>query len=267
MQRGVWLLALAAASLWLSACTTGVPVDSSKQAAGQDSRVRFIVLHYTSENREKSLRLLTQGRVSAHYLITDEPVKIYSLVDENRRAWHAGLSQWFEYRNLNAMSIGIEIVNAGPLDAAQTRWAPYPASQIRALAALLHDIQSRHHVKAWNIVAHSDIAPSRKTDPGPAFPWRELARQGLGRWYDEQAVARRIPQVTAGMLGDAPYVQRLLARIGYPIRQSGVWDSQTQHVIRAFQMHYRPTDISGRVDRETVAIVEDLARQMSAQQE
>lgn len=267
MQRRAWLLVLVAASLWLGGCATGLRVDTSQRAAAQDSRVRFIVLHYTSENRADSLRLLTQGRVSAHYLITDEPVKIYALVDENRRAWHAGLSQWFEYPNLNGMSIGIEIVNAGPLDAAQTRWAPYPDSQIRALAALLRDIQSRHQVKAWNIVAHSDIAPLRKTDPGPVFPWRELARQGLGRWYDEQAVARRIPQVTADMLADAQYIQRLLAHIGYPIRQSGVWDSQTQQVIRVFQMHYRPKDISGHADAQTVAIGQDLAGQMSTQQQ
>lgn len=264
---GARLLLLAAILTGLAGCMTGLSVDASRQAAGQDSRVRFIVLHYTSENRENSLRILTQDRVSAHYLITDEPVKVYSLVNENRRAWHAGRSQWFEYRNLNAMSIGIEIVNAGPLDAAQTRWAPYSASQVTTLAALLRDIQARHHVNAWNIVAHSDIAPLRKSDPGPAFPWRDLARQGLGRWYDEATVARRVTQLTPTELGNAAYVQTLLARIGYPIEQSGSWDSQTRQVLRAFQMHYRPANIAGVADPETVAIAEDMARQLATQQE
>lgn len=263
MQKRAWLL-LAAAALGLGACSTGLPIDTSLRATGQDSRVRFIVLHYTSENRSDSLRLLTQDRVSAHYLITDEPVRIFSLVDENRRAWHAGQSQWFEYPNLNAMSIGIEIVNAGPLDAAHTRWEPYSSSQISMLAALLHDIQSRHHVSAWNIVAHSDIAPLRKSDPGPAFPWQALARQGLGRWYDEAAVARRMPLLSARELKNATYIQGLLSRIGYPIVQSGIWDPQTRQVIRAFQMHYRPAEYSGRLDRQTLAIAEDLARQMPA---
>jgi len=258
---------MAAVVLGLSACTTGLPIDTSQRARGQDSRVRFIVLHYTSENRGDSLRLLTQDRVSAHYLITDEPVRIFSLVDESRRAWHAGLSQWFEYPNLNAMSIGIEIVNAGPLDAAHTRWAPYTPAQITKLVALLRDIQTRHHVSAWNIVAHSDIAPLRKSDPGPAFPWRELARQGLGRWYDEAAVAQRMPLLSASALADASYIQGLLARIGYPILQSGVWDPQTRQVVRAFQMHYRPAAYSGHSDRQTVAIAEDLARQMPAPQQ
>lgn len=266
MQRRAWLL-LVAAALGLGACTTGLQIDTSLRASGQDSRVRFIVLHYTSENRSDSLRLLTQDRVSAHYLITDEPVRIFSLVNENRRAWHAGQSQWFEYPNLNAMSIGIEIVNAGPLDAAHTRWAPYSSSQIRTLVTLLRDIQSRHHVSAWNIVAHSDIAPLRKSDPGPAFPWRELAQQGLGRWYDEAAVAQRIPLVSTRALADASYIQGLLARIGYPIAQSGVWDPQTRQVVRAFQMHYRSAEYSGRIDRQTVAIAEDLARQMPAPQQ
>lgn len=268
MQRRAWLL-LATAALGLGACTTGVPtlpIDTSLRASGQDSRVRFIVLHYTSENRAESLRLLSQGQVSAHYLITDEPVRIFSLVDENRRAWHAGASQWFEYPNLNAMSIGIEMVNAGPLDAAHTRWAPYSPAQITILVALLRDIQSRHHVNAWNIVAHSDIAPLRKSDPGPAFPWRELARQGLGRWYDESAVAQRIPLLDARTLADASVIQGVLARIGYPIAKTGVWDAQTRQVVRAFQMHYRPADYSGRVDAQTLAIAEDLAGQMPAPQ-
>ncbi len=256
------MLVLLVASAWMGGCTTNLSVDTSHRAVAQDSRVRFIVLHYTSENTPNSLRILTQDRVSAHYLITDAPVKVYALVDENRRAWHAGASQWFAYRDLNATSIGIEIVNAGPLDTTQTRWAPYPPDQIRKLIDLLHDIQSRHHVNPRNIVAHSDIAPLRKSDPGPAFPWRELAQEGLGRWYDEDTVRQRIPMLRASDIGNAGYVQTLLARIGYPVVSTGTWDAQTRQVLRAFQMHYRPADIAGMADRETVAIAENLAQQM-----
>lgn len=261
-KRGLTVLGMAVILAWLGGCTTGLSVDRSYQARGQDSRVRFIVLHYTSENTPESLRILTRQPVSAHYLITDEPVKIYGLVDENRRAWHAGTSDWFGYKDLNAMSIGVEIVNAGPLDAAGTRWAPYSAAQMQTLKRLLHDIQSRHHVRPWNIVAHSDIAPLRKTDPGPAFPWRDLARDGLGRWFDENAVAQRAPFVSPAQINDAGHVQDLLTRIGYPVQRSGIWDAQTRQVLRAFQMHYRPANVSGVADGESIAIAENLAQQL-----
>ena len=243
----------------LAGCAGHLPVDTSHEAMAQDSRVRFIVLHYTSENLPDSLRLLTRSKVSAHYLVADAPPKIFRLVDENRRAWHAGASEWFGYKNLNAMSLGIEVVNAGPLDASGQRWAGYGRGQVALLADLLRDIQSRHHVSAHNIVAHSDIAPLRKIDPGPAFPWRELAMQGLGRWYDEAAVQRRQSGIAPDALAQAGRWQALLQRIGYPIAQTGVWDEQTRLVLRAFQMHYRPADYRGAADRETFAIIENLA--------
>lgn len=258
------LLLLGAAGL-LAGCVGRLPVDATYEARAQDSRVRFIVLHYTSENLSDSLQLLTRSKVSAHYLVADRPPKVFRLVDESRRAWHAGASEWFGYKNLNAMSIGIEIVNAGPLDAMGQRWAGYDRRQIALLADLLRDIQSRHHVSAHNIVAHSDIAPLRKIDPGPAFPWRELAMQGLGRWYDETAVRRRQPGIAPGWLAQAGRWQAMLKQIGYPVAQTGVWDAQTRLVLRAFQMHYRPVDYRGTADRETFAIIENLANSAPAE--
>ena len=117
---------------------------------------------------------------------------IYKLVDENQRAWHAGESQWKGRTWLNSSSIGIEIVNKGFRDTPQGRvWYPYTEGQIQTLIALLKDLKTRHGVPGANIVGHSDIAPQRKVDPGPLFPWQRLAEAGLIRWPDAAQVASR----------------------------------------------------------------------------
>src|SRR5690625_485624 len=189
-------IALILLLLTLAACSTTpveqFPIDQSLSAEGKNSRVRHIVLHYTVSDTPRSIKILTEQNVSSHYLITDEePPTIYQLVDESERAWHAGVSQWYEHTDLNTSSIGIEIVNAGPLD--DGSWAPYSREQIELVKQLVRDIAERHRVTPSNIVGHSDIAPQRKIDPGPHFPWRELAQEGLGRWYDE-ALAQHYAQ-------------------------------------------------------------------------
>ncbi|HLS43389.1 MAG TPA: N-acetylmuramoyl-L-alanine amidase [Paenalcaligenes sp.] len=253
------LLCIAA---FVSACSTGpkignTPIDESIQAQGQNSRVRHIVLHYTAGDTATSLKVLSERDVSSHYLITDDsPPKLYRLVDENRRGWHAGLSRWGEYTDLNTSSIGIEIVNAGRQ--ADGTWAPYTKAQIDLTIELLKDLVARHRVTPSNIVGHSDIAPQRKVDPGPLFPWAQLAEAGLGRWYDENlAVHYQQDYELQGMPSTAE-LQKQLKTLGYDIDINGELDRSTQNVVAAFQMRYRPQRYDGVPDPQTAAILKAL---------
>ncbi len=263
LARWFHRLAGAFGLLMLLACSRPeYAVDESFTATGQDSRVRFVVLHYTSENNADSLRILTQNKVSAHYLLTagKNPV-LYRLVDENRRAWHAGVSQWYGYKNLNAMSIGIEVVNLGPLDEQKTKWDAYSPEQIALLAALLRDLAQRHLIKAKHIVGHSDIAPQRKIDPGPLFPWAALAKQGIGRWYDENRVRQYEARFATEGLPNLRWFQEKLRRIGYEVEFGPGAEASTRRVLQAFQMHYHPQRYDGQPDIQTAAILMDLAVQ------
>jgi N-acetylmuramoyl-L-alanine amidase len=247
----------------LAGCATPPPggpqYDHTYTAKGQSSRARFLVLHYTVSNRADSIKILTQQEVSAHYLVTDDPVPvIYNLVDEKNAAWHAGNSSWKNFTQLNNSSIGIEIVNPGYTDTPNGRvYAPFPQSQIDALIPLVRDIVTRHHIAPENVLGHSDIAPQRKQDPGPMFPWRQLAAAGLVAWPDANRVASIVP-IFQLQLPDVAWYQKKLATWGYAIVQSGVLDEQTRTVLSAFQMKYRPTNIDGQPDVETAALLEAL---------
>lgn len=145
----------------------------------------FIVLHYTGcPTLEDALHLLKGGRaghdVSAHYVVGEDGA-IIRLVDESKRAWHAGRAWWRGEDDMNSASIGIEIQNPGH----EHGYRPFPPAQITAVAELCTDIQRRHTIPPRNVLAHSDIAPARKQDPGELFPWQDLARQGIGVWPDD----------------------------------------------------------------------------------
>jgi N-acetylmuramoyl-L-alanine amidase len=254
-------LMLALAGCAAPRAPTSLQIDDSIRSVGQDSRVRYIVLHYTSTNTEVSLRLLSQGKVSSHFLITDTPrPHVYRLVDESRTAWHAGESRWFQQVSLNPVSIGIELVNQGRTDLpqGQVMWEPYSENQIQALILLLKDLIARHQVRPENIVGHSDIAPQRKTDPGPLFPWKQLAQAGIGRWHDEARAATYWVQLQQQALPDMLWFQQQLNRLGYACPQTGKLDRETKNVLAAFQMHYRPQDYQGKPDAETAAIMKAL---------
>lgn len=243
----------------LAGCAGGPRIDTRYTSRAQDSRVQFVVLHYTSEDLPRSLQLLTRGEVSSHYLIGSRPATIYRLVDENRRAWHAGQSQWRGRTWLNASSIGIELVNPGYRDTAtgQRLWYPYPREQIDALIVLLKDIVRRHRLPPEAIVAHSDIAPLRKVDPGPLFPWKRLAEAGLIPWPDATRVAQ-LHNRFAVALPSIGWFQEQLERQGYAMNRSSVLDAQTRRVIAAFQMKYRPARFDGEPDAETAALLATL---------
>ncbi|MCV2367981.1 N-acetylmuramoyl-L-alanine amidase [Paucibacter oligotrophus] len=250
----------AASAALLSACSTlpsGPKIDRSYSSVAQDSRALFLILHYTALDWEKSLKVLsTGGQVSAHYLLRDEPAISYQLVDENRRSWHAGQSFWAGNQNLNAASIGIEIVNAGYTDGPLGRvYAPYPEAQVQELILLIKDIVARHQIRPDRIIGHADIAPGRKQDPGPLFPWRRLAEAGIIPWPAPAQVTAKLPLYEA-LPPDAAWFQDKLARVGYQVPRNGEMDTQTKSVIATFQMKYRPSDYSGNADAETAALLD-----------
>ncbi|MCX7685023.1 MAG: N-acetylmuramoyl-L-alanine amidase [Acetobacteraceae bacterium] len=195
----------------------------------------MLVLHYTGMPDEASaLSRLTDpaAEVSAHYLVAEDGAVI-RLVPEERRAWHAGVSHWRGAAGLNGRSIGIEIVNPGH----EWGYRPFPALQMGAVSALCRDILSRHPIPPRNVVAHSDIAPDRKRDPGELFDWEGLAREGVGLW----------PGPWRGTAPPAEEAAALLARIGYRA------DLPLPVLLAAFQRHWRPERVDGVADAGTMA--------------
>jgi len=251
----------AVAALALAGCAAGPPrTDTTFTSANQDSRAQYLVIHFTSEPFESSLETLTRGdgKVSSHYLVRDNPPTVYQLVDENRRAWHAGDSAWKGQTQLNAASIGIEIVNLGLKGPPGAQaWAEYPPAQMEAVMALVRDIIKRHGIRPDRVVGHSDIAPQRKVDPGPRFPWKRLADEGLVVWPDAADVARRLPAFDA-LLPDVVWFQDRLAKHGFAVPHNGELDEATMRVIAAFQMKYRPARYDGMPDAETAAMLDVL---------
>ncbi|MBS7325912.1 MAG: N-acetylmuramoyl-L-alanine amidase [Thiopseudomonas sp.] len=246
--------------LILSGCTT-LTLDQSHRAQGYDARVSWVVLHYTATDLEHSLHLLTRTAVSSHYLIDTQ--RIYRLVDEKHRAWHAGDSQWRGRTWLNASSIGIEMVHPGYIDTpAGRQWQPWNPRQIDRLIPLLKTIQTRYDLPVDSIIGHADIAPQRKLDPGPLFPWFRLAREGLIRWPLQQHLQQQIP-VYQAELPAAVWFQQQLQSIGYAVAASGEFDEQTRNVLAVLQMKYRPRLFDGQADAETAAILWSLTAQLN----
>nr|WP_196239289.1 MULTISPECIES: N-acetylmuramoyl-L-alanine amidase [Serratia] len=239
-------------------------LETLHQAQGADQRIRFLVMHYTAEDFHSSLKTLTDEHVSAHYLLPAHPQRehgkptVFRLVPEAMRAWHAGASAWRGRSNLNDTSIGIEIVNKGfTRSMLFTHWQPYTAEQIAVLIPLSRDIIQRYGIQPQDVVGHSDIAPQRKQDPGPLFPWRQLAQAGIGAWPDERDVQRLLAgRDRHAPVAMAPLLEKL-ARYGYAIDPS--WNARQQrNVLAAFQMHFRPDDVRGEPDAESEAIVDAL---------
>jgi len=271
------LVAAALALCSVTACAAGPAVtgeklliDTSIVSPNQDARETFLVMHYTALPLERSLELLTSPatQVSAHYLVPEGAEaygfhRIYQLVPETRRAWHAGVSFWQGSRLLNPSSIGIEIVNLGfPADQEQVppmqrQWYPYPSAQIEAVGKLARDIVQRHRIRPVRVIGHSDIATGRKSDPGPLFPWERLYREyGVGAWYDEDTVAYY--REHAPWQGDVAELQARLATYGYDVPIDGLAAETTTHAISAFQMHFHPQRYDGVADVETVAKLDAL---------
>jgi N-acetylmuramoyl-L-alanine amidase len=225
-----------------------------------DRRPVWIMLHYTGmESGVAALQLLTNplSEVSCHYLVWEDG-RIFQLVPEVARAWHAGRGSWKGEEDLNSHSIGIEIVNGGH----RFGLPPYPPAQIEAVIALCQDIMARHTMPAGHVLAHSDSAPTRKEDPGEHFPWQHLAQAGVGLWPQIEPVPASASALY--QLGDEGQpvraLQALLAMIGYPVQITGVYDALTESVIKTVQRRYRPQSITGMADGATLSVLKALAR-------
>jgi N-acetylmuramoyl-L-alanine amidase len=252
------LLTLAAASLLAACASPTLQIDRSHVSQNQDSRAQFLILHYTVLDFDKSMKVLTTGgKVSAHYLVQDNPSRVYQLVDENRRAWHAGVSYWAGATNLNSASIGIEIVNPGFTETPMGRvYAPYPKAQMDDVIRLSQEIVARHGIRSDRILGHNDIAPGRKQDPGPEFPWKRFAEAGLIPWPDQTQVEIKTAIYQVGPVPEVDWFQDRLTKVGYQTPRTGVFDVATREVISTFQMKYRPANFSGDMDAETAALLD-----------
>lgn len=210
----------------------------------------LLILHYTGMNSAaKAIDWLgcSESGVSCHYVV-DEAGRITQLVPEEERAWHAGVSYWRGERDINSHSIGIEIHNPGH----QHGYPDFPPDQMAAVIALAKDIVRRHRIAPDNILAHSDVAPGRKIDPGEKFDWLLLARSGLGLWVRPSPVKADDAGLGPGASGPrVRATQELLASYGYDVDVTGVLDPRTESVIRSFQLHFRPRRVDGRLDRST----------------
>jgi N-acetylmuramoyl-L-alanine amidase len=216
----------------------GVPID-------------MLVLHYTGmQGADAALTRLCDAaaKVSAHYVVGEDG-SVTRLVAEDRRAWHAGVGSWRGHRDVNARSIGIELVNPGH----EFGYRAFTKAQMEALIALARDIVIRHRIPSRNVVGHSDVAPARKEDPGELFDWPLLARAGIGLW----------PVVGGGesVKLTIAELQAKLATYGYETPSSGVLDPPTISVLVAFQRHFRPARFDGQPDAETASRLDALLRQ------
>lgn len=232
--------------------------------------IDLVVLHYTGmQDGETALARLTDpaptagkypgpwqetsaapdaplARVSAHYVVGEDGT-VFRVVPEESRAWHAGASSWQGEGDVNSRAIGIEIVNGGH----DFGLPDFPPAQIDAVIALVADILVRNQLKPAQVIAHSDIAPERKQDPGEKFPWKRLADAGVAIWPEAASVPLELSVVT---------VQTQLASIGYAVTQTGVMDNQTKAALMAFQRRFRSSLVDGAADDETRALIAALAR-------
>ena len=217
----------------------------------------MIVLHYTGmQTGEAALARLRDpdAKVSSHYLV-EEDGRVFTLVAEERRAWHAGVSSWKGERDINGRSIGIEIVNPGH----EFGYRPFPEAQIAAVIELVGEIRTRWTSEDGAIVGHSDVAPDRKQDPGELFPWKRLAQAGHGLWV-EPAAAPGLA-LSQGEEGAAVFaLQAGFTRLGFDCAPSGTFDEHTTAVVTAFQRHWRPERVDGIADGETRARLIALLR-------
>ncbi len=234
------------------------------------ARVDMVVIHYTGmETAEAALERMCDpdAKVSAHYMIGEDGT-VWRLVAERDRAWHAGKSRWAGARNINDISIGIELVNPGH----EFGYRPFAPAQMAALTDLGREIVARHRIPPSRVLGHSDVACGRKQDPGELFDWAALAEAGLGLWpagthgdapadtaQGGKAGAETGPEPGTSDLAIAA-AQRQLCEYGYDIAITGTQDAASQKVVSAFQRHFRPGRIDGAIDTETAWLIRALCR-------
>jgi N-acetylmuramoyl-L-alanine amidase len=239
-----------------SACVAKVHPSPNHGERKDGMRPSSLVLHYTGmADGPSALHQLCNplAQVSCHYFVFEDG-RILQLVPEERRAWHAGAGCWQGERDMNSASIGIEIVNPGH----DHGYTPFPDVQIEAVTALSLDIIQRWSIRPDRVIAHSDMAPKRKRDPGELFPWDRLAADGVGHWVEPHPIAsgRFFQRGEEGMPIEA--LQAMLALYGYDLPVTGVFDEMTEFVVIAFQRHFRPGRVDGVADRSTIETLRAL---------
>ncbi|MFV3128312.1 N-acetylmuramoyl-L-alanine amidase [Niveispirillum sp. KHB5.9] len=221
----------------------------------------MLILHYTGmrDGASALARMCDpESQVSAHYMV-EEDGRVFQLVADDRRAWHAGASFWAGETDINSRSIGIELVNPGH----EWGYRPFPEAQMRALAGLCSHLLTLYPIPAHHVLGHSDIAPSRKQDPGELFDWLGLAMAGIGLWPD--------PRPADGMAWEKGEIALLLQKFGYPLAADGIswaehhahgksWDESAEAALRAFQRHWVPASLGKGIDRDSVAALRALVR-------
>jgi N-acetylmuramoyl-L-alanine amidase len=217
----------------------------------------MLVLHYTGlASIERALDVLSRPdcKVSCHYLIGLDGT-IIQMVPERLRAWHAGVAIWEGVTDINSCSIGVEIHNIGHA----AGYPDFPEPQMRAVESLCRDICRRRGIRPERVLAHSDVAPLRKCDPGEKLDWRRLHAVGIGHWVEPAPVDPDDGGLRPGDEGAAvAQMQALLADYGYGIVADGIFDARFEAVLRAFQRHFRPSRVDGRIDGSTRATLERL---------
>lgn len=250
--------------------------ERKDKKSGKIVKPEYIIVHYTTDCFHTKSRFSLSNffrPVSAHYLIAADGT-IYQLVNESKRAWHAGKSSWKNNKQMNSCSIGIEIVNPGfskhkknpctfnkdiwnkdtgtQVQGSSYYWYPFTKQQLDSTTMLCQDLMKRYDIKSEHILGHSDIAPGRKVDPGPLFNWKQLALHNVGVWPNQPTKTKTV--CTKEM-------QQMLKTWGYNISVSGKLDKKTKAAIKAFQIHFRSDNIDGVADDQTVAILQSLLDQ------
>ena len=226
-------------------------------------RPSILLFHYTGvASAAKAIEWLSRpdSRVSCHYVI-DETGCITQMVAEAARAWHAGEASWAGETDINSASIGIEMQNPGH----ELGYPDFPEPQLAPSKPWRGTFLTRHGIRPERVLAHSDVAPKRKIDPGEKFPWARLAAAGVGHWVEPAPLVDAEPGIGVGAAGPLfAELQRLLRDYGYAIEPTGLVDGATEFVVKAFQRHFRPARVDGRIDASTIATLERLAAALPA---
>ena len=221
------------------------PNYSKKSRSLKD--IKFIIIHYTGMQSEveaiKRLRN-SKSKVSCHYLINRKG-KVIRMVDDTYIAWHAGKSRWKNFVNLNKNSLGIELVNKGR----QFGYQNFTNQQIKSLISLCKILKKKFAIKKENFLGHSDIAPLRKSDPGEKFPWKKLNLHGLGKWYKNNSLNLKVNTSKIESL-----FFKNLKKLGYNYFSVNKKSSNNKKIIKSFQMHYLPKNVTGKIDQKTFKI-------------
>ncbi|RVD13422.1 N-acetylmuramoyl-L-alanine amidase [Mesorhizobium sp. M4B.F.Ca.ET.017.02.2.1] len=225
-------------------------------------RPDMIVLHYTGMATGAGAEAWLcdpASEVSSHYLVHEDG-RVVQMVRESDRAWHAGKSSWFGRTDINSCSVGIEIVNPGH----SLGYPGFPRRQIDAVTDLCAGVVQRHAIAAQRVLAHSDVAPGRKVDPGEKFPWKTLFAAGIGHLVPAAPIRRGAMLKAGDIGGDVEALQSMLSLYGYGVEISAAFDRQTEIVVEAFQRHFRPRLVDGVADGSTIRTLQRLLASVKA---